>query len=130
MKLFNSFLFNKAKYNINLLIKNKKTERCVINLNNKLDKYQLLNNNDLIYINNKIDKIYISHSIKDALYLLELKNINIKKYENEYLNNYHDNEKLILLFNRIENDLRYYYSNRNIYNILPFYYNIYLNKKL
>lgn len=128
MKIFNTFLLSKAKYNINLLINNNKKEKCIINLKSKLDSYQFQNNTDLIYINNKIDKIFISHSIKEALYLLQVKNINITKYEKKYITKYQNNDDLVILFNEIENDLKYNYKYRNKYIILPFYYNIYLNK--
>lgn len=129
MKFINNFLLKKANYNIKLLINNKKNEKCISNLKNQLDNIKILTNNDLLLINNKIDKIFISHSIKEALLLLNSKNIQILKYQYKYYTNYEDNAKLLFLFKEIEQDLKYYYKNRNIYNILPFHYNIYLNKK-
>lgn len=129
MNNINKKLLNKALFNINLLIKFNKNERYLETIKNSIKDNPNLNNSELVYINKNIDKIYISHSIKEAVYILNSLNIDTNNYNNKYIQNYNNNDKLLLLFKDIENDIKINIPNRKIFNILPFYYTIYLNKK-
>lgn len=121
-------LIKKSLYNINLLIKNNKTEQTVYNIHSYLQKYDKITYSELYYVNKNIDKIYLSYSIKECLDLLNKKNINTKKYEKKFAENFNNNIQLYYLFKEIENDVKIEYKERSIYNVLPFYYNLYLNK--
>lgn len=121
-------LINKSRYNINLLIKNNKTEQTIYNIQSYLNNYDKITYSELYYVNKNIDKIYLSYSIKEGLHLLNKKNINTKKYEDKFANNFNSNNELYNLFQEIEKEIKIEYKERNTYNILPFYYNIYLNK--
>lgn len=121
-------LIKKSQYNINLLIRNNKTEQTVYNIQSYLNNYDKITYSELYYVNKNIDKIYLSYSIKEGLDLLNKKNINTKKYENKFAHNFNNNIELYYLFKEIENNIKLEYKERKIYNILPFYYNIYLNK--
>ena len=129
MNNINKKLLNKALFNINLLIKFNKNERYLETIKNNIKDNPNLNNSELFYINKNIDKIYISHSIKEAVSILNSLNINTNNYNNKYIQNYNNNDKLLLLFKEIENDIKINLNNRKTFNILPFYYTIYLNKK-
>lgn len=129
MNNINKKLLNKAIYNINLLIKYNKNERCLETIKDNIKNNKNLTNLELFYINKNIDKIYISHSIKEAINILDSNNIDSNKYKNKYLENYHSNTKLLLLFKEIETDIKINFNNRKVFNILPFYYTIYLNYK-
>lgn len=129
MNNINKKLLNKALFNINLLIKFNKNERYLETIKNSIKDNPNLNNSELVYINKNIDKIYISHSIKEAVYILNSLNIDTNNYNNKYIQNYNNNDKLLLLFKDIENDIKINLNNRKTFNILPFYYTIYLNKK-
>lgn len=125
----NKKLLNKALFNINLLVKYKKNERYLETIKNNIKNNKNLTNLELFFINKNIDKIYISHSIKEAINILDSNNIDTNKYKNKYLENYHSNTKLLLLFKEIEMDIKIKFNNRKVFNILPFYYTIYLNYK-
>ena len=127
-KIACQYLIKKSLYNINLLIKNNKTEQTVYNIYSYLQKYDNITYSELYYVNKNIDKIYLSYSIKECLDLLNKKNINTKKYEEKFADKFNNNTELYYLFKEIENDVKIEYKERSIYNILPFYYNIYLNK--
>jgi hypothetical protein len=129
MNNINKKLLNKALFNINLLIKFNKNERYLETIKNSIKNNPNLNNSELFYINKNIDKIYISHSIKEAVSILNSLNINTNNYNNKYIQNYNNNDKLLLLFKEIENNIKIIMPNRKTFNILPFYYTIYLNKK-
>jgi hypothetical protein len=129
MNNINKKLLNKALFNINLLIKFNKNERYLETIKNSIKNNPNLNNLELFYINKNIDKIYISHSIKEAVSILNSLNINTNNYNNKYIQNYNNNDKLLLLFKEIENNIKINMPNRKTFNILPFYYTIYLNKK-
>lgn len=121
-------LIKKSLYNINLLIKNNKTEQTIYNIHAYLQKYDKITYSELYYVNKNIDKIFLSYSIKEGLYLLNKKNINTKKYEDKFAHHFNSNHDLYILFQEIENEIKIKYKERNTYNILPFYYNVYLNK--
>lgn len=121
-------LIKKSQYNINLLIRNNKTEQIVYNIQSYLNNYDKITYSELYYINKNIDKIFLSYSIKEGLYLLNKKNINTKKYEDKFAHHFNSNHDLYILFQEIENEIKIKYKERNTYNILPFYYNVYLNK--
>ena len=125
MNNINKKLLNKALFNINLLIKFNKNERYLETIKNNIKDNPNLNNSELFYINKNIDKIYISHSIKEAVSILNSLNINTNNYNNKYIQNYNNNDKLLLLFKEIENDIKINLNNRKTFNILPFYYTIY-----
>lgn len=121
-------LIKKSIYNINLLIKNNKSEQTIYNIQSYLNNYDKITYSELYYVNKNIDKIYLSYSIKEGLELLNKKNINTKKYENKFAHHFNSNHDLYILFQEIENEIKIKYKERNTYNILPFYYNVYLNK--
>jgi len=126
-KTHNNKLFINANYNLDLLIQNNKDSSLV----NKLKSNLLIkqDNIDIEQINDTIKKIYLSYSIKEALELLRVKNYDLVNYfEHEYINRYYNNDDLLLLFKEIEQEIKQLYKNREIFNLLPFYYNIYLNK--
>lgn len=131
-KYVNKNLINKALYNINLLIKNNKNEQTVRNIKQYLISYDKISYSEFYYINKQIDKIYLSYSINEGLDLLRKNNICINKFKQTYLDNYNNNIKLYYLFKDIENniikDINKDKINRCKFNLLPFYYNIYLNK--
>lgn len=118
-----------ALYNLDLLIANNKSSYWVHKL--KMDLMKTNNNININYINESITKIYLSYSIHEALDLLKKKNIDkdlLLKYEFKYQNAYQNNNKLLYLFKSIENEIKHEYNTRDVFNLLPFYYNIYLNK--
>lgn len=124
--MINNKLKNNIIYNIQLLINNNKSEYFLYKTLLNIDTFS---NNDLIIINKKIKKIYLSHSIYQGIDLLKLKNIDTKKIELKYLNNYHNNNKLHYIFiNDIENKLKQEYCNRTYFNLIPIYYTVFLYK--
>lgn len=128
-KTHNNKLFINANYNLDLLIQNNKGSYLVNKLKSNLLIQQ--DNINMEEINDIINKIYISYSIKEALELLRVKNCDpdlVKCFEHEYINRYYNNDDLILLFKEIEQEIKQLYQNRQTFNLLPFYYNIYLNK--
>jgi hypothetical protein len=128
-KNYNNKLLINANYNLDLLIKNKKGSYLVNKLKTNLLTKQ--DNIDMEQINDTIKKIYLSYSIKEALELLRCKNYDsdsITYFEHEYINRYYNNDDLVLLFKEIEQEIKHEYSSRCTFNLLPFYYNIYLNK--
>jgi hypothetical protein len=127
-KYINKKLIEKSLYNINLLIKNNKNEKTVQHIKNYLITYNKITYSEYYYINKNIDKIYISNSIKEGLECLRKKNIDTKVYQDKYILYHHDNIKLYYLFKEIENEVKKEYTFRLTYNLLPFYYNIYLNR--
>lgn len=122
----NNLLKRNIIYNINLLIINNKSEYYLYNTLSNIHKYS---HNDLIAIDDQIKKIYLSHSINKGIYLLKLKNIDTNDIELNYLNNYHNNNKLHNIFiNDIEFKLKQVYSNRFSFNLIPIYYTLFLHK--
>lgn len=122
-----TILVNNALHNLNILVKNNKNSYIV----NKL-KHDLINANyhDIFYINESIKNIFLSFSIQEALTILdkEKNNSKIQYYQLQYQFNYYNNIELEKLFKNIENDIKQQNNNRNTYNLLPFYYNIYLSQ--
>lgn len=139
-KLFRSYttsrrdkLIQNADFNLDLLVKHNKHSSLIDKLKSDL-KFKKSNPNsdiDINDINEIITKMYLSYSIKEGLNLLYNTKIDkflIKTYEQEYIYRYYDNTKLEYLFKEIENDIKHEYSSRCTFNLLPFYYNIYLNQ--
>lgn len=132
LKFIDKNLINKSLYNINILIKNNKNEQTVKNIKNYLQTFDKITYSEYYYINKKIDKIYLSHSIKEGFDLLKQNNICIQNYEKLYIENYNNNIQLYYLFKSIEYRIIQEIKNNNIqrnkFILLPFYYNIYLKK--
>lgn len=127
MSTQDKMLIQKVNYNLDLLIYHKKNSFLVQSLKNNIHQ----SNVNIHYIDDLITKMYISYSIREALELLsiiKLDNKTIEYYENEYIYRYYDNYKLELLFREIEDEIKLLYPLRNQFNLLPFYYNIYLNQ--
>jgi len=126
-------LINKSLYNLNLLRYHNKNGYIIFQLESDLQKKK---NNpdcniDLNYINDYITTIFLSYSIKEALDILRDNDIykdKINYYELQYQYKCSNNINLDLLFKEIEDDIKQIYKNRLVFNILPFYYNIYLNQ--
>jgi hypothetical protein len=114
-------------HNLNLLENNNKNSNIIKKL-----KYDLINanNNDIVYINECIKQIYLSYSIHEALSILDngKNDVKVQYYQLKYQFNYYNNIELEKLFKNIENDIKQQNNNRNTYNLLPFYYNIYLSQ--
>lgn len=133
-KLFRSYttsrrdkLIKNAHFNLDLLVKHNKHSVLIDKL--KLDlEFKQSNIDD---INEIITKMYLSYSIKEGLNLLyntKMDKLLIKTYERVYIYGYYDNTKLEYLFKEIEHEIKQEYSSRSTFNLLPFYYNIYLNQ--
>lgn len=123
----NNKLINNALHNLKILEKNNKNSYLIDKLKNDLNN---ANHNDIIYINETIKNIYLSYSIQEALSVLD-NNKNISKiqyYQLQYQYNYYNNVELEKLFKNIEKEIKIQYSNRNTFNLLPFYYNIYISQ--
>jgi hypothetical protein len=126
---FSTYCRQKALYNLDLLITNNKSSHWVHVL--KMDLTKTDSNININYINESITKIYLSYSIHEALHVLKNKNVDnslLLKHQFEYQNAYKNNDELLYLFKSIENDIKKEYKTRDVFNLLPFYYNIYLNK--
>ena len=120
-------LIKNANYNLDLLVKHNKHSVLIDKLNLDI-KFKKSNIDDITEI---IHKMYLSYSIKEGLNLLHNTKIDkllIKTYEQEYICRYYDNTKLEYLFKEIEHEIKQEYSSRSTFNLLPFYYNIYLNQ--
>lgn len=126
---YNNRLLININYNLDLLIQNNKNSHLVQQLKANLLTKQ--DNIDIEQINDTIKKIYLSYSIKEALDLLRSKNSDsdlVNYFEHVYINRYYNNNDLLLLFKEIEYEIQQLYKDRKTFNILPFYYTIYLNK--
>jgi hypothetical protein len=126
---FSTCCRQKALYNLDLLITNNKSSHWVHAL--KMDLANTDNKININYINESITKIYLSYSIHEALHVLKNKNVDnslLLKYEFKYQNAYKNNNELLYLFKSIENDIKEEYKTRDVFNLLPFFYKIYLNE--
>lgn len=124
---------NNALHNLNILINNNKSDHTVLSLQQKVFNMQKDNNcsHNIYDINKKIHKIYISYCIQEALIVLSKNRLysnTVINYELEY-NHYYYNDSINDLLNlllKLENNIKRLHPYRNTFNLLPFYYNIYL----
>ncbi len=122
--------YDKCIYNINKLIENEKHSYAIYHIKDQLENIN--NNTDLNIIENNINKIFLSYSIQEAIYILKNKKHNDSKiyyYQIQYQRSYYNNNELEYLFRQIENEIKLQNPTRNVYNLLPFYYNVYLQAK-
>jgi sulfur relay (sulfurtransferase) DsrC/TusE family protein len=131
-KYITNELIKKSLHNVEILIINNKNEKTVTNLKKYLTTYTNITYSEYYFINKQINKIYLSHSIYEGFNILSQNKICIKEYESKYLESYNNNNQLYFLFKEVENKIINEINNNNInrtnYNLLPFYYNIYLKE--
>lgn len=121
-------LINNALHNLNILIKNNKNSYIIDKLKKDLETVNAI---EIPYINESIKNIFLSYSIQEALTVLSNNDKNkykIQYYQLEYQFNYYNNNELEKIFKNIENDIKLQNNIRSTYNLLPFYYNIYLSQ--
>ena len=123
-------LYTKALNNIILLKQYNKNEQLIDNISKLLLNKKNISYKELYSINQNIDKIFISNTIKESLYVLEKKKSIIKYQELFTKYNIYDlNDDMFLLVDELQYEIKEAYTNRDTFNLLPFYINVFLKKK-